>query len=159
MFGIAADISLRILAAAAAVGLVLVVFRVRSGAARHAAWSAVLVVMLTMPLLLAIVPRAEVPVPSTLARDFGALRGEPRPYEAPVAPINSELTEFESSPATTSPAPDAQPAPARLPVDWRTAAIALYAAGVLFFFVRLAGGWIMARRLVAEATRVASENL
>ena len=37
MFALAADISLRIVAAAAAVGLVLVVLRVRSGAARHAA--------------------------------------------------------------------------------------------------------------------------
>ena len=64
MFALAADISLRIVAAAAAVGLVLVVLRVRSGAARHAAWSAVLLAMLTMPVLMAIVPRVEVPVPS-----------------------------------------------------------------------------------------------
>jgi hypothetical protein len=69
MFALAADMSLRIVAAAAAVGLVLVVLRVRSGAARHAAWSAVLLAMLTMPGLMAIVPPVEVPVPSTLALD------------------------------------------------------------------------------------------
>jgi hypothetical protein len=158
MFGIAADISLRILAAAAAVGLVLVVFRVRSGAARHAAWSAVLLAMLTMPVLTTIVPRVEVPVPSTLALDFGAIAGEPAPYEAVVTPIDSELAAVETSFASTGAAPEAQPAPARFPVDWRAAALALYGAGVLFFFVRLAGGWLMARRLVAGATRVASEN-
>ena len=56
MFVLAADVSLRIVAAAAAVGVVLVVLRVRSGAARQAAWSAVLLAMLTMPVLVAIVP-------------------------------------------------------------------------------------------------------
>ena len=158
MFGMAADISLRILAAAAAVGLVLVVLRVRSGAARHAAWSAVLVAMLTMPVLMTIVPRVEVPVPSTLALDFGAIAGEPDPYEALATPVNAELTGFESALATERPVLDAKEAPARVPFDWRAAAIVLYAAGVLFFLVRLAGGWIMARRLVAGAARVASEN-
>ncbi len=74
MFIAALDISLRIIAAAAAVGLVLVVLRVRSGAARHAAWSAVLVAMLMMPLLTAIVPKVDVPVPSALALDLGVDR-------------------------------------------------------------------------------------
>ncbi|MEX2662672.1 MAG: M56 family metallopeptidase [Vicinamibacterales bacterium] len=158
MFTLAADISLRILAAAAAVGLVLVVLRVRSGAARHAAWSAVLLAMLTMPLLMAIVPRVDVPVPSTLALDFGAIAGEPAPYEAVVTPIDSELAEFEGSLATTSPALEAQRTLPRLPFDWRTAAITLYGAGLVFFFVRLAGGWIVARRLVAGAARTDVKN-
>src|SRR4029453_4620184 len=83
MFALAADVSLRILAAAAAIGLVLVVLRVRSGAARHAAWSAVLVAMLTMPGLMAIVPTVAVPVPSTLALDFGGIAREPIVHQAP----------------------------------------------------------------------------
>jgi beta-lactamase regulating signal transducer with metallopeptidase domain len=152
------DISLRILAAAAAVGLVLVVCRVRSGAARHAAWSAVLVAMLTMPVLMAIVPRVEVPVPSTLVLDFGAIAGEPEPHEAVVPPIDSELTELESALGTTGPGLESQATPSRLPVDWRAAAIALYAAGMVFFVVRIAGGWILARRLVAGAARADVEN-
>ena len=151
------DISLRILAAAAAVGLVLVVFRVRSGAARHAAWSAVLLAMLTMPVLMAIVPRVEVPVPSTLVLDFGAIAGEPDPYEAFIAPAGPDL-EREASLAGMSQALEAEDTPARRPVDWRAAAIALYAAGVVFFVVRIAGGWILARRLVAGAARADVEN-
>ena len=83
MFITALDVSLRIVAAAAAVGLVLVVLRVRSGAARHAAWSAVLVAMLLMPVLMAIVPKVEVPVPSALALDLGAIAGETRTPTAP----------------------------------------------------------------------------
>src|SRR5688500_7387185 len=150
MFTLAADISLRILAAAAAVGLVLVVLRVRSGAARHAAWSAVLLAMLTMPVLMAIVPGVEVPVPSTLALDFGTIAGEAGPYDG----VELRAANLESNAAQLPPAvPVLEPldAPAASLLDWRTAAIALYAAGVLFFFIRMAGGWLLARRLVARA--------
>lgn len=158
MLTFALDISLRIIVAVTAVGLVLVVLRVRSGAARHAAWSAVLLAMLTMPVLTAIVPRVEVPVPSALALDFEAIAGEPGPYEAVMPPVNPDRIELETSPGARSPATQARQSPARLPFDWPTAAIALYAAGVLFLVVRLAGGRIMARRLVAGATRVPSDN-
>jgi hypothetical protein len=157
MFGLAADISLRIVAAAAAVGLVLVVLRVRSGAARHAAWSAVLLAMLTMPVLTAVVPRVEVPVPSTLL-DFGAIGSEPDPYEPVGTPVSPDFTDLQLSLAATSSGLEAKESPIRFTFDRRSAAIALYAAGVLFFFVRLAGGWMLARRLVAGATRVARDN-
>jgi hypothetical protein len=158
MFVLAADTSLRIVAAAAAVGLVLVVLRVRSGAARHAAWSAVLLAMLTMPVLTAIVPPVEVPVPSTLAFDFGAIAGEPSPYEPLGTPVSAASTEARPSGAVTSPPLKAKESPSGLAFDWRVAATALYAAGALFFFVRIAAGWILARRLVARAIRVACDN-
>src|SRR5919112_4426268 len=80
MFILAADISLRAVIAAAAVGLVLVVLRVRSGAARHAAWLAVVLAMLSMPVLTAIVPRVDVPVPG--AFDFREAIQEPGSYQA-----------------------------------------------------------------------------
>ena len=88
MLALAADISIRIVAAAAAVGLLLVVLRVRSGAARHAAWSAVLVTMLTMPALLAVVPQVDVPVPSGLAPSFEAFAGETAPYRSADIPAS-----------------------------------------------------------------------
>jgi hypothetical protein len=158
MFALAADISLRIVAAAAAVGLVLVVLRVRSGAARHAAWSAVLLTMLTMPVLMAIVPRVEVPVPSTLALDFGAIAGEPTPYAPLETPVSADFTEPRPSVGVSSPALEANDRSGRLAFDWRIAAIALYAAGALFFFVWIAVGWILARRLVGRAVRVTCDN-
>jgi Zn-dependent protease with chaperone function len=158
MFVLAADTSLRIVAAAAAVGLVLVVLRVRSGAARHAAWSAVLLAMLTMPVLTAIVPRVEVPVPSTLALDFGAIAGEPSPYEPLETPVRPAFTELHPSGAVTSPAVKANESPSGLAFDWRMVATALYAAGALFFLVQIAVGWILARRLVDRAIRVACDN-
>src|SRR5688500_8906240 len=133
MFGVAADISLRILAAAAAVGLVLVVLRVRSGAARHAAWSAVLLAMLTMPLLTTIVPTVEVAVPSTLALDLGTIAGPDDGVGAaahwregqasreftraqPPAPVDPDLSTNRSL--------SARPA-----MDWWGVATVLYALG------------------------------
>jgi hypothetical protein len=106
---------------------------------------------------MAIVPRVDVPVPSTLALDFGAIAGEPRhePRETPVSP---DVTERQLSAAVTSPALEGKQSPSRLAFDWRIAAIALYAAGAVFFFARIAIGWLLARRLVARAIRVACDN-
>ena len=158
MFALAADMSLRIVAAAAAVGLVLVVLRVRSGAARHAAWSAVLLAMLTMPILLAIVPPVAVPVPATLALDFGGFAGGLSPDAPLETPVSPEVTGPQRSVAVTGPALDAKERPRRSAFDWRIAATAVYAAGALFFFVRIAAGWTLARRLVASAIRVTCDN-
>ncbi len=158
MFALAAEISLRIVAAAAAVGLVLVVLRVRSGAARHAAWLAVLLAMLTMPGLMAIVPSVEVAVPSRLALDFGGISGEPNSYESLERPASLDFTEPLPAVAVNSPSLGAKSSRNRPAFDWRVAAIVFYSAGVLFFFVRIVVGWLLGRRLVARAIRVACDN-
>jgi hypothetical protein len=72
--------------------------------------------------------------------------------------VSRGFTEPQPSVAGTSPALEAKARPSRLAFDWRIATIALYAAGALFFFVRIAAGWILARRLVARAIRVACDN-
>src|SRR4051812_26534978 len=128
MFVLAAEISLRIVAAATAVGLVLAVLRVRSGAARHAAWSAVLVAMLTMPGLMAIVPRVEVAVPSRMTLDLAAIAGDPNPYEPLETPLSLDSTGPQPSVAVTSPALGARSSRNHPAFDWRIAAIAFYAA-------------------------------
>ena len=158
MFAQAADISLRIVAAAAAVELVLVVLRVRSGAARHAAWLAVLLAMMTMPALMAIVPPVQVPVPSTLALDFESITGGRNPYADLGTPVQPASTPTLPSDVIKSPAVAAKAGPTPLAVNWRIAAITVYAAGALFFFIRMAAGWTLARRLTARAVRVACDN-
>src|SRR5918993_585364 len=162
MFITALDVSLRIVAAAAAVGLVLVVFRVRSGAARHAAWTAVLVAMLMMPVLIAIVPKVDVPVPSALALDLGAIADERASYG--VAPVDDAGHASFSSAPISSTAPPFEPAgsaPARwsnrLP-DLTWLLVALYLTGLLMFSIRLVGGWRLARRLVAGAAPAGLDN-
>jgi hypothetical protein len=61
--------------------------------------------------------------------------------------------------AVSVPAADAHGRSRRLAFDGRIAAIALYAAGVLFFVVRITAGWILARRLVVRAVRVPCDNV
>jgi hypothetical protein len=158
MFAQAADISLRIVAAAAAVGLVLVALRVRSGAARHAAWLAVLLAMMTMPVLMAIVPTVRVQVPSTLALDFETITGERNPYADLGTQVQRDSTATLRSDVVTSPAVEAKDGRTPLAINWRSAAITVYAAGTLFFFIRMAGGWTLARRLAARGVRVACDN-
>jgi hypothetical protein len=137
MLGLALDVSLRSVAAAAAVGLVLVGFRVRSGAVRHAAWSAVLVTMLMMPALVAVVPRVEVPVPSSVASGFETIAGEVSPYPRQEMPPTPESVGPSSSAVVPGPAVDARVTPARAVIDARTAMMALYGVGVLFFLADL----------------------
>jgi Zn-dependent protease with chaperone function len=155
MLTLVADLSLRVVAAAAAVGLVLIVLRVRSGAVRHAAWLAVLLAMLSMPVLTAIVPKMEVPIPPTV--DFRAVAGEPdRPAFA--SPNRFDPGPAQPSPVATGPDSEVPPSAARPAVDRRIAAVSFYTIGVLFFFVRIAGGWILARRLMAGVRRVSCGN-
>jgi hypothetical protein len=156
MFILAVDISLRAVMAAAAVGLVLVVLRVRSGAARHAAWLAVVLAMLSMPVLTAIVPRVDVPVPG--AFDVREAVREPGSYQAFAAPVPPDSPARQLSPLAAAPHREVRTDAGRFGVDWRTAAVFLYISGVLMFLVRIAGGWILSRRLVAAATRVSFEN-
>ena len=157
MFGFVADLSFRIVAAAAAVGLILTVLRVRSGAVRHAAWSAVLAAMLTMPLLIAVVPPITITLPATLALDRVSLPDPPdaRTPASP-APLPASIAAPSLVPAVRSAA--SQPGPPVAAKDWRAVALVLYAAGLLFFGLRFAGGWHLARRLVAGATRVSVQN-
>jgi BlaR1 peptidase M56 len=63
-----ADTSIRALAAAMLVAGVLALFRVRAGAVRHAAWTAVLFAMLTMPALSYWVPPITLPFSFSLSR-------------------------------------------------------------------------------------------
>jgi beta-lactamase regulating signal transducer with metallopeptidase domain len=159
MLNLAFDVSLRSLTAAAAVGLVLVGLRVRSGAARHAAWSAVLLAMLTMPLLVAVVPRVDVPVPSRVASTFETLGADSAPYErsdVAATSVPSAGTVLASVPAASAHETTTRPWAAA--IDPRVAMLALYGAGVLLCAIRIAHGWILACRLAARAVRVSCDN-
>lgn len=166
MLNLVLDTSLRIVAAASAVGLVLVVLRVRSGAARHAAWSAVLVAMLTMPVLTAIVPKVDVPVPSALALDLGAIAGEGSEDSFGPGGITDDATAALARGAvpagTSAPRLDMSTPQTRLDTSLATRLtpllILVYFTGLLAFSVRLVGGWHLARRLVAGAAPVAVDN-
>ena len=149
------DVSLRVIIAAAAVGLVLTILRVRSGAVRHAAWSAVLLAMMGMPLLIAIVPAVSVPVPPALTIDLVDSLGVDPPALGPLAPQVKAPTPGSVKPFGAAPrARDASSVRQVGPVLFT-----IYLAGVLFFVARFASGWLLARRMVSAAAPTTLANV
>ena len=158
MLALAIDVSLRALTAAVAIALVLRLLRVRSASVRHAAWSAVLIVMLAMPLLTAIVPRVAVPLPSTVGLDFGRVaRFEPASsLEDDLAGPERHTTSSQvetSSPAAPVPAADRRTARiSTMRASRPSIVVGIYLSGVLLLAAQLAVGWAMAHRLRRSAT-------
>lgn len=126
-----ASIGLRSLALFAVAALGLAMLRVKSAAARHAAWTAVLLGMLSLPLLEPALPTLPIRV----------LR------PAPVAVLS--LPELPAVPAS-APAPPPRPAP-RLPYTWREVAAAVYVLVVLILLGRLGISCLFTRRLLRAA--------
>lgn len=131
--------AVRAMLLASAVGIVLLLFRIRTAWLKHAAWSAVMVAMLLLPLLVAWVPQAPVPV-------------------LPSVPVTSLAGAYiTTSPATPGLAvdegrafPAAPPINARSTGWWISAAI-LYLLGLSVLLARLAIGTLRVRRLLRQA--------
>ncbi len=146
---IALEASIRAAVAASCVGAILLLARVRSGAVRHAAWTAVLCAMLLMPVLPRLTPEIGVPVVSAPV----ALEAD-----SEIAPPAMPVRAVAKSSAIPAPAPvELKPAPAPAPRGalWPWAALAAYLAGVLILLARLAVGWRSARLLARTAEPVA----
>jgi beta-lactamase regulating signal transducer with metallopeptidase domain len=159
MLAFVVDLSVRITVAAALVGAVLWALRVRSAAARHAAWTAVLLTMVAMPILAAIVPRIPVPVPFHLPTNPGAVAVQ---LDEVLLPPSPRFDDSAPAMVSAAPAPNVEPRePSQLPavsattsVDWLPFAVALYLVGVATLSARLVVGWRMARPLVRSAARL-----
>jgi hypothetical protein len=154
------DISLRALAAAAAVAVVLRLLRMRAAAVLHSAWSAVLFAMLLMPVLPSIVPPLPVPVPARA----GGLLGAASRTEEPSPGVVGYSTQALNGINTASPRMGDS---VRL-ADWLPASVTgtrasrpwpplvllgVYAAGVLLFVARLLYGWSLASAMIRRARR------
>ncbi|HUP02798.1 MAG TPA: M56 family metallopeptidase [Bryobacteraceae bacterium] len=149
------EASLRAAALAAAVGSVLAAMRIRSGAIRHAAWTAVLSAMPLMFLLPRVTP--PVPVPffeaSIPATPLPALA---EPSAPPPVPAVRTLSALQA--AAAAPLAIAVPLPAPR-LSWRAeAGFALYGIVLAFLLLRAAMGWRASRRILrsAEPARAAS---
>jgi beta-lactamase regulating signal transducer with metallopeptidase domain len=155
------DTSLRALAAALAVALVLRLLRVRAAAVVHSAWGAVLFAMLLMPVLPSIVPELRVPVPAAAGNFFDAALGTEEPSQ-PVAGHSTRLA------AVINPGPfrdggNSARLSDRLPASntgSRSSGSSLarvlltaYAAGVLLLVARLSYGWLLASAVIRRAIR------
>ena len=150
LFRLALEASIRAAVVASCVGVILVLARVRSGAVRHAAWTAVLCAMFLMPVLPHLTPEIRVPVASPPifweADSVSAL---------PAIPVRV-LAESSATPVQAPAEPNLTPAPTPRGALWPWAALAVYFAGVLILLARLAVGWRCARLLARTAEPVAA---
>jgi beta-lactamase regulating signal transducer with metallopeptidase domain len=153
IFAMILDSSLRVALIALVVALVLALARARSGAVRHAAWTAVLCAMLLMPVLPYCLPSIVITIPTP------AGGSEPTSAVAEIAPAipaaeNQEVS-FLGPDAKAVPVavPDPAPAPHARPV-WPIAVIVAYGTGVLLLAYRLILGWHSMVRLRRAGRRV-----
>jgi uncharacterized protein (TIGR03435 family) len=120
---------------AAATGVVLALLRIRSAAARHAAWAGVTLAMLLLPVWMAWGPKASLPVlPARPAMVMDAA-----PQGLPTA--------VDQGPAWTE--ASLAPATKRWEWDWSEVLAGVYALGAFALLLRLAMGTIRARRLTS----------
>jgi TonB family protein len=131
VLSVLASVALRSLALFAVAALVLGALRVQSAAARHAAWSAVLLGMLLMPLLEPVFP----PLPIRVLK-----------------PVPAAAVALPDLPAVSAPAaaPPQHPVPRPL-YSWGDAVAALYFLVALILLARLAVSCLFTRRLLRAA--------
>jgi beta-lactamase regulating signal transducer with metallopeptidase domain len=134
---ILAESAVRAAVLALGVAIVLRALRISSPRLAHGAWTAVVVVMLLLPALVAWGPRFAVPlltVPQTTSALFAPAAGD----DAVAADPDASRTKAVS----------AHP---QLPISWEVAAVTVYVAGVVLFLLRLAIGLRGARTIHREA--------
>jgi beta-lactamase regulating signal transducer with metallopeptidase domain len=159
---ILADASVRVSIVAMLVGATLVALRVRGSGMRHAAWTAVLLAMMVMPVLPSAVPAISIPLALPLSwtpwnaetqpvtESWAPRRGEgPNPIAArSLGPVQTMTTPMQLSPV----------AEATVPFDvvsiLSVVAIVVYGAGALFMMFRCVLGWLGAMRMVDASTPI-----
>jgi beta-lactamase regulating signal transducer with metallopeptidase domain/tetratricopeptide (TPR) repeat protein len=159
ILGALGESSLRALMAAALIGAVLALLRVRSGSLRHAAWAGVLLTMLALPWLPRLVPSIAVPVPAPGLQTVVDL---PMRWEA----TESSRGRVDAVPSATAtqaaPAAPAHPAAAAAP-RWPALSrpvliVAAYSLGLTLLLVRLLVGVHRLRRLNRGSQRVSIDG-
>jgi beta-lactamase regulating signal transducer with metallopeptidase domain len=162
LLGVLFDASLRIGLAGAGVAAALWLLRIRGSCARHAAWTAVLMAMLAMPLLPRLLPPIEVPagvmavtVPDWRGASDAAGRqarvGEPRAPAAATTPA----VEGVAPPASSAPTSAAPPATASSGPSLSVIAATAWMLVGMALLTRLFAGWLATRRLLRRALPVA----
>jgi uncharacterized protein (TIGR03435 family) len=139
------EFAIRTTLVAAGTALVLALLRIRTASVRHAAWSAVLMTMLVLPLLMAGRVRLTLPVLTPAATGTSMA---PAATTGVAVPVGAQAAE---SRRVTSPAPaPASPGPLS-PLAWTSWLLALYVTGAAILLLRLVLGTVQANRLRREA--------
>jgi beta-lactamase regulating signal transducer with metallopeptidase domain len=151
LFTTALDASVRVVLLAAGVGLVLHAARVRSSGVRHAAWTAVLLAMLLMPVLRYFVPSVAIPIPLPSR----AIEMIPTIPDVSSAPSGIERSD-PPAPATSRPVLPAEPAGRR--ARWPVVLVILYGVGALFLLLRLLAALHGMSHLARRSRRITLED-
>ncbi|MGH9849762.1 MAG: M56 family metallopeptidase [Blastocatellia bacterium] len=147
------DWSLRAALMAAGTAVALGVLRVRTPAARHTAWTGVLVAMLLLPVLTTWGPKAPLPVLPATREQLSPVAPAPEGTLMRPAP---QYAEDKRIPDTSRPSVVAE-APIHTwnwEWNWRWMAMACYFAGFGVMVIRLAVGSIQVRKMARQATFV-----
>jgi uncharacterized protein (TIGR03435 family) len=127
--------------------------RIKKASVRHAAWTAVIVAMLVLPVLLGTRVRMSLPVLApasveTTAKGPGSVTTPSSPTGAsPVVPDTAGSTNVQSDSNQAAASENAT-------IDWQLLLLGMYLAGVSLFLLRLLIGTIAANRLRRQARLV-----
>jgi beta-lactamase regulating signal transducer with metallopeptidase domain len=160
-----ADSSIRALVIAAAVALILAVFRIRNSSTRHTAWAVVVMTMLMMPMLVRVVPPVRVQFPDSLP----SMVPMPAParIDVPVRsldPSSAVIGErIAPSSSITAPAADfAGPVDRSVPplgMRWTVLALSVYLTGVVLLLARWVAGLVQLSKIRKCSRSVETANI
>ena len=140
------ECSVRAALMAAGTAVVLWLLRIRSAAAKHAAWTALLAVMLLLPGWTAWGPKAALPVLPAAGRDvLEPILPEGDVYQIPRRPAVSAIPVQRGGTSPVTPDPGAE-------WSWTGIVLGCYFAGTGVMMTRLIAGTVRARALVRRAT-------
>ena len=148
-----ADASIRTLVIAAAVALILAVFRIRNSSTRHSAWAVVVMTMLMMPMLVRVVPPVRVqfpdPLPSMVPMPAPPRIDVPVRSLDPSSAVNGERITPSSS--ITAPAAEvARPVDRSVPplgMRWTVLVLSVYLTGVVLLLARWVVGLVQLSKI------------
>jgi hypothetical protein len=155
------DASIRVVALAAVVFMILRLAGVKSSRVEHAAWTTVLIAMLTMPVLTWLAPPVKLPftlpmLPADRAQTVSLFeltdQNLPQPQMGDTASVSLSSAAVQSHPVFASGPSGSAPLPSRRP-SWAQAMIAMYLTGAAMFLFRFVAGWIVATRVAGSAVR------
>ena len=136
------EVSVRVVLIAAGTAVVLWALRIKTPAVRHAAWAAVVLAMLLLPIWSISGPKVSVPIlPAPAGASAPGTDVVTMPARSTVAPTPD---------STTSPATPAA-LESRRQIDWQLALLAAYATGLFVWLLRLGIGTVQAHRLRRDA--------
>lgn len=155
------EASFRVTVIAGLIAFVLAAFRVKSPATKHAAWTAVMLTMLLLPVISGWVPGIPMPawlpaLPVAVVRSPAISSVQSLPTTA-IAPDAVSQQRLAARPAIQQsgavPAGDTRPrgGSVQQAIDWRDVAVLVWFAISGIFLLRELAGWWRARRLAAEA--------